>query len=90
MDRYYKRSYFPPVELKQSGVETLHTMLNGGGAEYQQLLQLAKEERKGIVNEEREALERDYQQQIETHLARLATINLRRQFEEEELRREAE
>ena len=60
------------------------------GAEYQQLLQLAKEERKGIVNEEREALERDHQQQIETHLARLATINLRRQFEEEELRREAE
>ncbi|MCJ1381810.1 hypothetical protein MMC17_004921 [Xylographa soralifera] len=60
------------------------------GAAHRQLLQLAKEEQEIIANEEREALEKDHQRQIETHLARLATINLRRQLEAEELRREAE
>ncbi|MCJ1281433.1 hypothetical protein MMC26_000752, partial [Xylographa opegraphella] len=60
------------------------------GAAYRQLLHLAKEERETIANEERKALERDYQQQIDAQLARIASVNLQRQLEAEELRREAE
>ncbi|MCJ1432775.1 hypothetical protein MMC27_002132 [Xylographa pallens] len=59
-------------------------------AAHQQLLQLAKEERQVIANEEREALDIYHQRQIEAHFARLATVNLRRQLEAEDLRREAE
>ncbi|MCJ1398123.1 hypothetical protein MMC11_001320 [Xylographa trunciseda] len=59
-------------------------------AVHRHLLQLAKEEQERFADGEKEALERDNQQQIETQLARLATIRLRRQLEAEELRREAE